>query len=84
MTTSRNDIKIYDESDRCPLCHKQPDESNVDCEMCNGSILDCLCPNCSVEWEEDSDEFGCWKCGYDKKTGKVHKIKKGQPYASKE
>ena len=30
----RRDMKIYDESDRCPMCHKQPDEQDGSCDEC--------------------------------------------------
>lgn len=33
-------MKIYDESDRCPMCHKQPDEATFDCEMCSGETVE--------------------------------------------
>ena len=23
-----------------------------------------FCPKCGIEWEKDSNIFGCWKCGY--------------------
>ena len=67
-------MKIYDESDRCPMCRKQPDEADGLCDNCGVDINEGLCPNCHVLWEDDSDSFECWKCGYDKKTGKVHKL----------
>ena len=25
-----------------------------------------FCPGCGKDWELDSDEFGCWSCGYSK------------------
>jgi len=25
-----------------------------------------FCPGCGKDWEFDSDEFGCWSCGYSK------------------
>ena len=67
-------MKIYDESDRCPMCRKQPDEADGLCDNCGVDINEGLCPNCHVLWEDDSDSFEGWKCGYDKKTGKVHKL----------
>ena len=23
-----------------------------------------FCPNCAQEWHKDSNDFGCWDCGY--------------------
>ena len=25
-----------------------------------------FCPGCGKKWELDSEEFGCWSCGYSK------------------
>ena len=24
-----------------------------------------FCLQCSIDWEKDMDQFGCWNCGYE-------------------
>ena len=36
-----------------------------------------FCPGCGKDWEFDSEEFGCWSCGYSKV--KITKIPESKP-----
>lgn len=46
------------------------EDNPTDLKNSNSAIFDFMkswrfCPNCAIKWENDSNSFGCWNCGYE-------------------
>ena len=52
----------------CNVCGEEHLDQQ-DAIECHPNIIERkVCRECGVNWDIDSDSFGCWNCGYDRTT----------------